>query len=262
MRCETLIPTEPHLRVTTTLCVVVLAELEIYCSRPHAPTRRVALGESELPCDPAPGFGGILLGGVVAHHVSSIDPEMLPDLRHLTRELEDGRRIAQPRLRHRLQVDTIGLSASTHRLVGEGEVLAFEFDDKGAPEQQVLGAVYAAGQLDGAQRRSVMSTLRRAMDWAGPIGADLIASLSGMRAGSMLSRTALENPTAWALDRLGFAGSGASALVPGSTPPAKEVQRRYREMLRAVHPDHGASVDDAAQRIAEITEARRILTGR
>ena len=46
--------------------MVVLAELEIFCSRPHAPTRRVALGEADLPCEPAPGFGGILLGGVVA----------------------------------------------------------------------------------------------------------------------------------------------------------------------------------------------------
>ena len=256
-------PTDVGRRCPTTLTgVVVLAELEIYCSRPHAPTRRVALGELDLPCDPAPGFGGILLGGVVARHVGSIDPELLPDLRHLTRELEDGRRIAQPRLRHRLQVDTIGLSSSTHRLHGDGEVLTFDFDDKGAPEQQVLGAVYAAGELDGSHRHSVMATLRRAMDWVGPIGGDLIASLSGMRSGALLSRTALENPTAWALDQLGFAGSGASALVPGSVPSVKDVQRRYREMLRSVHPDHGADADDAARRIAELAEAKRILTSR
>jgi hypothetical protein len=83
-----------------------------------------------------------------------------------------------------------------------------------------------------------------------------------MRSGALLSRTALENPTAWALDQLGFAGSGASALVPGSVPPAKEVQRRYREMLRSVHPDHGADAGDAARRIAELAEAKRILTSR
>lgn len=236
----------------------MLAELEIYCSRPHAPTRRVALGDSELPCDPAPGFGGILLGGIVAQHVGAIDPELLPDLRHLTRELEDGRRIAQPRLRHRLQVDTIGLSASVHRLVGDGETLTFDFDDRGAPEQQVLGAVYAAGELDGASRRSVMATLRRAIDWMGPVGGDLIASLSGLRAGSMMGRSALENPTAWALERLGLTGT----VRPGVAPPTKDVQRRYRELLRTVHPDHGADADDAARRIAELTEARRILTGR
>ena len=95
----------------------------------------MALRESELPFDSAPGFGAILPGAVVAHHVISI-----------------------------------GLSASTHRRVGECEVLAFEFDYKGAPEQQGLGAVYAAGLLDGVRCRSVMSTLRRAMDWAGPFG--------------------------------------------------------------------------------------------
>ena len=216
------------------------------------------MGESNLPCDPAPGFGGILLGGVIAQHVGSIDPEMLPDLRHLTRELEDGRRIAQPRLRHRLQVDTVGLSASCHRLVGDGELLAFEFDEKGAPEQQVLGAVYAAGQLDLASRRSVMATLRRSIDWVGPVGGDLIAALAGGRRGVALGRLALENPTAWALDRLGF--SGVDAPPPGVRPDAREVQRRYRELLRSAHPDHGADADGAAARIAELGEAKRILT--
>jgi hypothetical protein len=32
--------------------------------------------------------------------------------------------------------------------------------------------------------------------------------------------------------------------------------------LREVHPDHGAEVAGAAQRIAELSEARRILIGR
>jgi hypothetical protein len=244
--------------------VVVLAELEIFCSRPHAPTRRVALGEADLPCEPAPGFGGILLGGVVAAHVGSLDPDLIPDLQHLTRELEVGKRVAQPRLRHRLQIDTIGLNSVRHRLLGEGERLAFDFDPHGAPAQHVLGAVYAAGDLDVMVRRPIMATIRRAITWAGPIGAELIASLSGMRVGAMLGRSALENPTAWALELLGFDDDdgGLVRLASGSTPPAKDVLRRYREMLRHAHPDHGAEADGAAQRIAELTEARRILTGR
>ena len=44
---------------------MLLAELEIWHSRPITPTRRVALGHLVLPADPAPGFGGVLLGAVV-----------------------------------------------------------------------------------------------------------------------------------------------------------------------------------------------------
>ena len=49
---------------------MVLAELEAFLSRPVAPTRRVALGSLDLPGDPAPGFGGILLGGIAGIAVS------------------------------------------------------------------------------------------------------------------------------------------------------------------------------------------------
>ena len=245
--------------------MVVLAELEIFCSRPHAPTRRVALGDSDLPCEPPPGFGGILLGGVVAAHVGELDPDLIPDLFHLTRELEAGRRVAQPRLRYRLQVDTIGLNSVRHRLLGEGERLSFDFDDHGAPAQQVLGAVYSAGEIDPLLRPAVMASIRRAIRWQGPVGEQLIASLSGVRTGAVLGRAALENPLAWALDLLGFpapsrSGSGTTTVM--SAPPPKDVMRRYREMLRDAHPDHGAASEGAAQRIAELTEARRILTGR
>ena len=37
------------------------------------------------------------------------------------------------------------------------------------------------------------------------------------------------------------------------------VQRRFRDALRAAHPDHGGATDDAAKRINDLTEARRIL---
>jgi hypothetical protein len=99
---------------------VLLAELEIWHSRPIAPTRRVALGRSTLPTDPPPGFGGLLLGGIVAAHVG-ISNRLLPELGRLITDLEASRRIPQPRLRHRLQVDHIGLARSRHRLVGRGD---------------------------------------------------------------------------------------------------------------------------------------------
>ena len=40
------------------------------------------------------------------------------------------------------------------------------------------------------------------------------------------------------------------------------VQQAFRDALRDAHPDHGADHDSAAQRIAELTEARRILLQR
>jgi curved DNA-binding protein CbpA len=39
----------------------------------------------------------------------------------------------------------------------------------------------------------------------------------------------------------------------------KDVQRRFRRLLRMAHPDHGGEVDGAAERIAELTEARELL---
>ena len=236
--------------------MVVLAELEIFCSRPHAPTRRVAPGTNLLPCDPAPGPGGVLLAGVVAAHVGGLEPESISDLKVLSQQLEAGRRIAQPRLRHRFQIDTVGLSPTRHRLVGDADRLWFEFDDGGAPEQQVLGALYAAGALVAADRRSVMALLRRSLTWSAPVDSRFIASISGNGHSDLVSRLAIENPLAWALDRLGFARSAVSA------PPEREVQRRYRQLLREAHPDHGAADDGAAQRIAEWGAARRILIGR
>jgi hypothetical protein len=240
--------------------MVVLAELEIFCSRPHAPTRRVALGDADLPCEPAPGFGGVLLAGIVAEFVPAIDPDHIGDIKRLTRELEQGLRIPQPRLRHRLQVDTIGLNSVQHRLHGDGERLWFDFGEDGAAEQQVLGAVYAAGRLEPHVISSVMATVRRATSWAGPVGSDFISVVGGGRRSGSFNRSAIENPTAWAMGVMGFGGGGGTSTIVA--PPARDVVRRYRELLREAHPDHGADNDGAAQRIADLAEARRILTGR
>ena len=238
---------------------MVVAELEIYHSRPIAPTRRVSLGEMNLPTDPPPGFGGILLGGIIAANIGEVDPDLVPDLLRLTTELEEGRRIPQPRLRYRYQEDKIGLQASTHRLIGDGEELTFELqDDKGLPTQQVLGAVYAAGRLDPQVRHAVMQTVRRAVRWQGGVDGDLIATLSGVGRGRPLNAFAFENPVSWALGVLGL----AAGRGPGAGPvPRAAVQRQFREQLMDAHPDHGGDAGDAAQRISELTEARRILLG-
>lgn len=260
---------------------MILAELEVYHSRPVAPTRRVALGESVLPVDPPPGFGGILLGGIVANHIGAIDPDSIGDLTKLTTLLEHGLPVPQPRLRYRFQKDTVGLQRSRSRLIGHGDELSFSFDDATSdPAQQVLGAVYAAGALPLRVRSAVMAVVRRGIGWQGPIGPDLVAALAGFDRGQSRSTHALSHPVEWALGVLELNGNGAARSGPGSSaaarggprngatatsrgigPDPSEIQRRYRRLLIEAHPDHGGSEEGAAQRIADLTEARRILLG-
>jgi hypothetical protein len=237
---------------------VILAELEVFHSRPIAPTRRVALGRTRLPADPAPGFGGILLGGIVAAHMDELDPELFDDLHRLTLQLEAGMRIPQPRLRHRFQTDRVGLTRSIHRLHGEGEDLDFEFEVKGAAAQHILAAVYAAGALPLKSRGPALGVVRKAMRWVGPLDHRFVAHLSGLDRSRTWSARAFHDPVQWAIGVLGLVDRAAN--VEALHVPDKEaVQRQFREMLRAAHPDHGGASDAAADRIADLTEARRIL---
>lgn len=230
---------------------MLLAELEIWHSRPIAPTRRVALGARLLPVEPAPGFGGLLLGGVVAAHIADLDDDLADELGHLLDDLGTGRRIPQPRLRHRFQLDRHGLARSRHRLLGEGETLHFEFEGEGSPASQVLGAAYAAGQVPLAERRVVMDVVRRGARWHGEVGPELVRYLSGVRGGAARAARAFADPSRWALDVLGFPS--------GQAPARREIQKRFRTLLRDAHPDHGGASAAAADRIADLSEARRIL---
>jgi hypothetical protein len=232
--------------------VTVLAELVIWHSRPFSPTRRLALGESTLPTDPAPGFGGILLGAVVAAHMEALDPDFPPELHRLISDVERGQRIVQPRLRHRFQTDRVGLSSSRHRLVGVGEGIEFDLGTKGTAAQQVLGAVYAAAAVPRQARHSVATALHKAMRWSGPLGPAFVSYLSGVGGARAWSARAFTDPVAWALEVLG---------LTASSPERQEVVASFRARLREVHPDHGGSADDAGQRILDLTEARRILLG-
>ena len=229
---------------------MLLAELEIWHSRPITPTRRVALGHLILPADPAPGFGGVLLGAVVARHLFEVDEDLHPDIQRLILEVQRGDRVVQPRLRHRFQVDRHGLSRSVHRLIGEDDSASFEFGSHGNPLQQVLGAVYALERLDQTSRRALGPVLVKSMTWRGPLGASFIAYLAGNTNSSV---AALADPRAWALEVLGFPA--------GTVKPSKrEVTQRFRERLRTVHPDHGGAYDKASREIADLAEARRVLT--
>ena len=235
---------------------MILAELEVYHSRPIAPTRRVAVGHAYLPVDEAPGFGGLLLGAIVARYSKELDADLLEELEILSYQVEQGQRIPQPRLRHRLQQDRIGLSRSVHRLQRlPNNRLHFEFEDKlEAPAQYVLAAVYVVGQMPKSSRGAVMRVIRRAIGWQGDVSNDelLLRHLSSTYDRFALSSSSQVDPVAWALEVLG--------LDPeGDVPEAGDLRKRFRSQLREAHPDTADATDDAAGRIAELTEARRIL---
>jgi hypothetical protein len=229
---------------------MLLAELEIRHSRAVVPTRRVALGERWLPAEPPPGPGGVLLGGLVAAHVDAVDDDLLVELLGLIDDLESDRRIPQPRLRHRFQTDVHGLDRSRHKLVATGEEMIFHLDDHGPAVPQVLGAVYAVRELPADARPVVFDVVRRALRWDGALGPGLVNYLRERR-GSGLPWRGLPTDIRWALRVLGFERE--------SDPEDDEVRRRFRYLVREVHPDHGAASEGAGLRVLELTEARRIL---
>ncbi len=231
---------------------MLLAELEVWHTRPSVPTRRLALGHLVLPTEPAPGLGGLLLGAVVASHISGVDPDLVPDLHRLIDQVEKDQRVVQPRLRHRFQVDRHGLARSTHRLLSEADEISFRFDTHGTDLAQVLGAIYAAERLDRSHREVIAPILHKATLWRGPAGPSLINYLAGAQSTSL---AALADPRAWALEILGF--------PPGTQMPSKrEVMTQYRQRMMSVHPDHGGDRLSAGTAILELNEARRILSSK
>jgi len=233
---------------------MLLAELEVWHTRPAVPTRRIALGHMVLPVDPAPGFGGLLLGSIIAAHLAGINDDLIPDVHRLIGEVERGERIVQPRLRHRFQVDQHGLAVSRHRLVGlQGEVnddISFDFQTVGTDLAQVLGAIYAAERLAPEHRRKIGPVLQKAARWRGPIGSALIAHLAGSQT---LTLEALADPRGWAMGILGFD-------LGGKTPSQREITAQFRVRMRDVHPDHGGAELDAAKAMSDLAEARRVLS--
>jgi len=230
-----------------------LAELEVFHSRPIAPTRRLALGRLQLPFDPPPGPGGVLLGAAAARYSESFDDDLAEDVDLLVRQLSKGMRVVQPRLRHRLQVDRVGLLSSVLRLRSGPDGPSFEFPEQGSPLVYVLGAIYAAASHEGAVRADALEAVGKGLRWQGPIGPNFIAFL-GAKADGAAWQAAGQDPVAWALELLGLE-------VGEERPESVEIKRSFRAALRQAHPDHGGADADAAARIAALTEARRILLG-
>lgn len=228
---------------------MLLAELQIWHTRPATPTRRLALGHLVLPTDPAPGVGGVLLAAVIAAYLPDVDLDMRADVARLIDQVARGEHVVQPRLQHRYQVDRHGLAVSVHQMTGDAAGVSFDLHSMGRPLAQVLGAVYALERLEAETRRVIAPILHRAMRWRGPIGPSFVADITGVARADLVG---LADPRAWALDVLGFPMGTVRAS-------RREVMSRFRQRLREAHPDHGGDDDDAAAAIDRLGEARRIL---
>jgi hypothetical protein len=246
-----------------------LAELNVRHTRRHMPTRRVALGDLYLPTS-GPAHGAVLLAAVVAEFVQELDddePELLASLVH---DARSGLSVPRIALRYRLQLDTHGLDRSRHRIFAEPAVngspsrTVLELDEHGRGEPQLIGAVMAAASLPPSARdvalRAIDGALRRPVL---PQGLEIrrmregIPGLAPYAPGAAPRRSGLDEwhgipaERRWAMEVLGLR---ASMDVDRA-----DVVSRFRRLVRLAHPDHGAERDGAAERLAELSEARELL---
>lgn len=255
--------------------MTVLAELLVRHTRRHMPTRRVAIGEAYLPTS-GPAHGAVLLGAIVAECLPELDPEQAELVPRLVDDACDGLCVPRIALRYRLQTDTHGLDRSRHRLRDDAGRPVLELDRHGRPDPQVIAAVMAAAGLPPSARTIAFRAIRDAIRRPGvlpervevrrlllgipgappgPVGAGWAGrpggSAGGSGAGSGSGWGAIPADQRWAMEVLGL---GADTTLERS-----EVQARFRRQVRHIHPDHGAARHGAAERLAELTEARAVL---
>jgi hypothetical protein len=249
---------------------VVLAELDVRHTRRHQPTRRVALGDAYLPTSGA-AFGAVLLGAVVAEFVPALEEEQLDALDRLVNDARGGFTVPRIALRYRLQTDTHGLDLSRHRIlpadVEHGSVRPrLELDLHGPPASQVIGALLGAASLPPSGRSIAFRAVDAALARPGylPEGLHVVRNLEGLPgvrppspvpngAGSSEGWVGMPSDRRWAMEVLG--------LSADMEVQRDDVQRRFRRLVRLAHPDHGAVNVGAAERIAELTDAREVLLG-
>lgn len=264
---------------------MLLAELTIRHTRRTMATRRVTVASSYLPtAGRAPGV--LLATAILREFLPWMTEDQVDALPAFVEAARRGLEIPQVAMRYRLQTDDHGLDRSRHRLIEIGPEQkedpalrwVLELDVHAAPDPQVIGLVMAAATLEATPRRILLETVlavhrdpsgrrhalppdvivrrlreapRRARPGApGAATTDARADGSAPRAptGRWAAMTSEER---WALGVLSVPGDEAL------TRPV--VQRRFRVLVRSVHPDHGAPRTDAATRIAELTEARDLL---
>ena len=247
---------------------MLLAELNVRHTRRHMPTRRVALGDLYLPTS-GPAYGATLLGAVITEFLGELDEEQREVVPRLLHDASEGLSVPRIALRYRLQTDTHGLDRSRHRILAEATTddvprIVLEFDRHGRGDPQVIGAILAAAALPPSARsialRAVDEALRRP---ALPLGMkvrrlvfgapDLRQPMPGAPAAFAAEELWVGVPSErrWAMEVLG--------LHAGMEIGRDDVQSRFRRLVRLAHPDHGAEHDRAAERLAELAEARELL---
>jgi hypothetical protein len=256
---------------------MVLSELNVRHTRRHMPTRRIALGDAYLPTS-GPAYGAVLLGAVVAEHLSELDDEQADLLPRLVREARDGLSVPRIALRYRLQTDTHGLDRSRHRIHNDEGRLVLELDRHARPDPQVIGAVMAAATLPPSPRAVAFRSIDAAMRRPGalPEGMRIRRQFHGLpgasppRAGTgrgdLGAVGSFGSPDGWVGDWAGVSPDARWAMEVFGLGPESEllradVQARFRRLVRQMHPDHGAARAGAAERLAELTEARAVLLG-
>jgi hypothetical protein len=179
-----------------------------------------------------------------------------------------GLDVPQIGLWYRMQTDTHGLDRSRHRVVDELGSVVVELDVHGAAAPQVLGAVLAVTSLPPTTRTAGLLAIRNAVEGGfrfpprvlirrleQGIAAE-VPWMPGVRwqQGAPEGERKWEGVASerrWALEVLGFG--------PISELERDEVNRRFRRLLRDAHPDSGGHREVAADRIAELSEARELL---
>jgi hypothetical protein len=248
---------------------VLLAELTVRHSRKHMPTRRVALGHAYLPMTGA-AHGGLLLSAVLSEYLGALDDEQIELLPRLLDDARHGLSVPRIALRYRLQTDVHGLDRSRHRVLGEAGYVVVELDVHGAPVPQILGSVLAVSTMGPSGRDAAISAIRavlanrfrfpagvglRRLEYGIPQDAPPLAGTQWMKGGppQELEWEGVPSERRWAMEVLGLRG--------GMQLDRDDISRRFRRLLRDAHPDHGGARTEAAERIAELTEARDLLIG-
>jgi hypothetical protein len=235
------------------------------------PTRRVALDASYLPMNGS-AYGAALLSAVVAENIEGLDEEQRDLLPRFLKAALDGFSVPRIGLRYRLQTDVHGLDLSRHRLLEESGVLVVELDVHGAPSPQVIGSVMAAAAMGQTTRRKALRAIDAAIAQPGvipepflvrrllhgvpserppPAAAGPVGPINGVVLPDAAKWAGIPSERRWAMEVLGL---GAEMKVERT-----DIQKRFRRLLRTAHPDHGGESVGAAERIAELTEARELL---